>query len=371
MSERPQNLMRSRCPECATIFRVTSEQLRLKAGKVRCGQCRAVFNAFDQLLVGSGAQDNPPTIMPMPSIAPQPIPAKPEKSTQTAPAPTPPAPAVPNIPEEPAQTAPPGDAHRLTQETFAVEMTSADAMAAAPPPAASAVPPETCTPPAELPETLAAAPIPAQLVVADAPPETLEQTLHAARAAGLVAAREVGDSPAYNRWSAAALSTGGLSDFDEPARRPLWPYLILALLFALSLLGQLAYHYRTALTLRLPALLPAYQTLGVDVPLPREASLIAIEASDLQADPARGLFVLRSTLKNRANYDQAWPQLALSLTDVNDRTLARRMINVADYLGAQHPPAFAAGSDVDVRLWIDARDIEAAGYRLYLFYPPS
>ena len=54
MSERPQNLMRSRCPECGTVFRVTSEQLRLKAGKVRCGQCRTVFNAFDQLLVGAG-----------------------------------------------------------------------------------------------------------------------------------------------------------------------------------------------------------------------------------------------------------------------------------------------------------------------------
>ena len=69
MSERPQNLMRNRCPECGTVFRVTSEQLRLKAGKVRCGQCRTVFNAFDQLLVGAGGQDNPPTIMPMPSTS--------------------------------------------------------------------------------------------------------------------------------------------------------------------------------------------------------------------------------------------------------------------------------------------------------------
>ena len=80
MSERPQNLMRSRCPECGTVFRVTSEQLRLKAGKVRCGQCRTVFNAFDQLLVGAGGQDNPPTIMPMPSIAPLPDPPKAARS---------------------------------------------------------------------------------------------------------------------------------------------------------------------------------------------------------------------------------------------------------------------------------------------------
>ena len=50
MSERDQTLMRTRCPECGTVFRVTSEQLRRKAGKVRCGQCQAVFNAFDHWL---------------------------------------------------------------------------------------------------------------------------------------------------------------------------------------------------------------------------------------------------------------------------------------------------------------------------------
>ena len=51
MSERDQTLMRTRCPECGTVFRVTSEQLRRKAGKVRCGQCQAVFNAFDEQLI--------------------------------------------------------------------------------------------------------------------------------------------------------------------------------------------------------------------------------------------------------------------------------------------------------------------------------
>ena len=181
----------------------------------------------------------------------------------------------------------------------------------------------------------------------------------------------MGDSPAYNRWSAAPVSAGGLGDFDEPASRPLWPYLLLLLILLFVLLGQLAHVYRTPLTLRVPALVPIYQMLGIDVPLPREVDLISIEASDLQADPGRGLFVLNSTLKNRAAYAQAWPQLTLTLTDVNDRTVARRTISVVDYLGAQHPPSFAAGSDVGVRLWIEARDIGAAGYRLYLFYPES
>ncbi|MBI2313604.1 MAG: DUF3426 domain-containing protein [Betaproteobacteria bacterium] len=41
--------MMTRCPACATTFRVTSEQLQARHGRVRCGQCSTVFNAFDTL----------------------------------------------------------------------------------------------------------------------------------------------------------------------------------------------------------------------------------------------------------------------------------------------------------------------------------
>jgi glycine hydroxymethyltransferase len=39
-------MMRTACPLCSTVFRVTPEQLRVRAGKVRCGQCQGVFNAL-------------------------------------------------------------------------------------------------------------------------------------------------------------------------------------------------------------------------------------------------------------------------------------------------------------------------------------
>ncbi len=42
--------MLTRCPECATTFRVTPEQLKVRAGKVRCGECQHVFNALDTLI---------------------------------------------------------------------------------------------------------------------------------------------------------------------------------------------------------------------------------------------------------------------------------------------------------------------------------
>ena len=34
----------TRCPECKTIFRVTPQQLAMRAGQVRCGHCQTVFD---------------------------------------------------------------------------------------------------------------------------------------------------------------------------------------------------------------------------------------------------------------------------------------------------------------------------------------
>ena len=38
----------TRCPGCATVFRVTAEQLALRAGQVRCGHCKTVFDGVAQ-----------------------------------------------------------------------------------------------------------------------------------------------------------------------------------------------------------------------------------------------------------------------------------------------------------------------------------
>jgi predicted Zn finger-like uncharacterized protein len=34
----------TRCPGCKTVFRVTSQQLAMRAGQVRCGHCKTVFD---------------------------------------------------------------------------------------------------------------------------------------------------------------------------------------------------------------------------------------------------------------------------------------------------------------------------------------
>ena len=121
-----------------------------------------------------------------------------------------------------------------------------------------------------------------------------------------------------------------------------------------------------------PMLASASKALGSTLPLPRHVQLVSIEVSDLQNDPKHGnLLVLNATLRNRAAYAQAYPSLELSLTDTQDAAIARRVFSPAEYLSpktaADQP--FAANSDLAVRVWIEARDIAAAGYRLYVFYP--
>ncbi|HOI53586.1 MAG TPA: DUF3426 domain-containing protein [Azonexus sp.] len=328
-------LTRTRCPECGTVFRVTSEQLRLKAGKVRCGSCRGIFNAFDQLL----PLETPAVAALTPAVDGKPLPANP----------TP-------IGEAPADPAPP------PEETFIEPGIPADT---GPDSVAMPILEEAQDPPWPEAEALEDEPEPEP-----APPETPEQTTQAAREAGLVAVRELADSQAYNRWSAGPLADGGLSSFADDARPLTWPYWLAALLLLLTLGWQAAYHFRGDLVLRLPAAGAVFSALGVPVPLPRLEHLVAIETSDLQSDQARGLFVLNATLKNRAAFAQAWPDLELTLTDSADQVVARRVIAARDFLSAGAPRnAFPANGETAVRLWIDAKGIGAAGYRLYIFYP--
>lgn len=72
----------TRCPGCKTIFRVTEEQLALRAGQVRCGHCRTVFDGNEARIALSVApagghdveQDQgPPTVTLRPARALRPV----------------------------------------------------------------------------------------------------------------------------------------------------------------------------------------------------------------------------------------------------------------------------------------------------------
>lgn len=143
-----------------------------------------------------------------------------------------------------------------------------------------------------------------------------------------------------------------------------------------ALAGQGAYRYRGDLATLLPDTKPLLQRLcvqfGCEIPLPRRVDLLSIESSDLQADGANpSVMVLTATLRNRAAFIQAFPALELSLTNPQDQTVARRVLNPQEYAprGTRADAGFAAGGELQVRVYMEAASLKATGYRLYLFYP--
>ena len=50
----------TRCPTCKTVYRTHEEQLSVQAGKVRCGQCRMVFDGRAHLIDLTPKQELPP-----------------------------------------------------------------------------------------------------------------------------------------------------------------------------------------------------------------------------------------------------------------------------------------------------------------------
>lgn len=66
-----QSSLQTQCPKCQTRFRVTEEQLGVAKGKVRCGNCMNVFNAIEhQILPGSTSSSRPSSTSTKPSGGP-------------------------------------------------------------------------------------------------------------------------------------------------------------------------------------------------------------------------------------------------------------------------------------------------------------
>ena len=129
----------------------------------------------------------------------------------------------------------------------------------------------------------------------------------------------------------------------------------------LGILAQGALVFRNEIALSSPQLRPALESLcaglGCDLPLPRHAADISIESSDIQPDASReAYFTLHATLRNRAEFQQTWPHVEITLTDARDKALVRRVLEPAQWLPADAPRDAFPG-------------VAAAGYRVYAFYP--
>ena len=165
-------------------------------------------------------------------------------------------------------------------------------------------------------------------------------------------------------------------DADKSQRKGRsWPWIVGSFMLLLALTAQSAYFFRVDLAARLPGLKPLLvdycRMLKCTVPLPHHTDLISIESSELETDPAHASqIVLNALLRNRAPYAQSFPNLELTLNDIQDKPLARRTFFPANYL--PHAETESAGllpnHEINIKLRLDTRNLRPAGYRLVLIY---
>ncbi|MDY7573598.1 DUF3426 domain-containing protein [Actimicrobium sp. CCI2.3] len=73
----------TQCPHCQTTFRVAHDQLKLRAGLVRCGSCKQIFNGIEHLLRPGEAAA--PKVQATPAAAPD-LPVAAEPAAKSVPA---------------------------------------------------------------------------------------------------------------------------------------------------------------------------------------------------------------------------------------------------------------------------------------------
>jgi predicted Zn finger-like uncharacterized protein len=409
----------TRCPHCHTTFRVVPDQLKLRAGLVRCGACKEIFNGIENLLPPEVPPTAPPQQPQNTSAATDQAPsaASPPSTRETKS----PAPAV-----DAANSPSPGSTASLTPSTpgaaAGTAMPFAPVNGATNPPAPATS--ETAKPVAaedtpahvDFSEFLAARE--AQATASAAPDQAGEEQpamddpllrmtlmdfsdrhMSAEDAFGHrqpIAADDRLDQVIDDlkrkpdRRTRHAYGTADVTDDDpeEPnfvrsARRKqqFGPILNImtavgVLLLLLALIAQAGYAFRHQLAATYPAAKPVLvrtcALIGCRIDLPMQIDALSIESNELQAIPdARNLYTLSTVLRNRSTLALRWPNIELTLNDTQDTTLARRIFTPSEYLAAPLDPdqGFAPGTEQPVQLTFTLEDIDPAGYRVYLFYP--
>lgn len=138
--------------------------------------------------------------------------------------------------------------------------------------------------------------------------------------------------------------TAASPEFVRPSERPprargaWWPWLLVPAL-TLSLLLQIAVADRARLAGD-PAWRPRIVTLcdwlRCTVPAWREPGALKVTSREVRPHPsAPGVLLVTATFRNDAAFAQAWPQLQLSLANLDGDSLGLRRFTPREYLGSE------------------------------------
>jgi predicted Zn finger-like uncharacterized protein len=335
----------TRCPTCATAFRVVQDQLKVSEGWVRCGRCDAVFNALEGLFdLGRDAPadwDDPIVSL----LAPRP------------PEPLVLAPADPEEEEEAAgdDDAPASNLGELLADPIDAHLFGPRKKAEAAPKPAGQIGARD------------------RVEFSDA---RFDSDLFSENAS--VPDTELIVAPVTDP-AALPLESSGRPDFVRRAdRRARWQTgparaaLAAAAAVALGALAlQVGHHYRDSFAAQSPALrgplLAWCQLAGCKLEAPRRIDDIQVESTALVTRaPAQEGFVLSITLRNRGALTLGLPSIDLTLTDANGRLVARRALAPRDFRAAE---TIAPGAEASLQTVLSTGTAPVVGYTVEIFYP--
>lgn len=347
-----ENELVATCPQCGSVFRLTAQHLQAAKGWVQCGMCGHVFHSGIKPAAEDPAPDNAPA-------APPPAAEPPAEIIFAEPA----AEAPPEPPaEDAASRALSGLAQRMAEHDipsgFGPKLESIILVDPNLPADDDYGPLPVIEPRPEMAkaETSAAPPLPAS-TPATPPPGGWGARQASATSTGWIPRRPPPPAPA-----------------PPVKKNPLrWLWALLVALLLLALAAQLAYFLRDRIASNHPEFRPQLarlcEALDCTLSLPRDTRQVLILGSDLQTED-EGRLKLEITLANRASHAMAWPVLELTLTDVEDQPLARRMFAPSEYLpsGKMETVGIQGRSEIPFNLQLQSKGLKAAGYRLRMFY---
>lgn len=269
----------TRCPDCATAFRITPLQLQAHGGDVRCGHCARIFNGFATL----ATMQEPEAV----DLSRKTVPDKPESSE------------IPSVSDSPltALTDQEVSSKATGNETAQTEAASKSPPPEAPEPEASVVE----EPALQVPHATSA---PESNPAENYPPD------------------DYTDDYAFNTAPSHKTS-------------PAWGFASLFLLVVLA--AQAIYFYRAELSIIAPAARPFLEQycelLGCTIPPPQNSGLLNSGSSAMQAGTQRSdAITLNATVPHYAPYPHAFPSFELTPTDSSDQPLAGHTFDPVAYL---------------------------------------
>jgi len=153
----------------------------------------------------------------------------------------------------------------------------------------------------------------------------------------------------------------------------IWPFLGLLLIILAGL--QSVYFLRNKIVSEYPQMKPLFikacASLKCEIRLPKNLELLTIDGSDMQEDENyQDVVNFSSVIINNAHYPQALPNIELTITDLDDKPLVKRLVLPKEYLepNVDLAAGIPARQELSIKLKINVNKLPAAGYRVLLAY---